>query len=177
MKYGHYSKFEKVLLTASTIAEWMKTSEYSGTMPSGVIPGKKWRRHDGCFDPTCDDPGWLLCEYSEAFIGDDGHERCKILMKRAVIRVPAISDRMFVINAKDMERAIRPVPTAARKDGERGVRYAPELIDFCEQTFGYLPERLVEARLMPLAPRAPNARFILKFKSAKDVLVFKMWFE
>lgn len=178
MRYARYADFEKVRLNLSQINAWMKQTEYSATMPTGVIPGKRWLRHDGSFDPTCDDPGWLLCEYSESFIGADGKERCKVLMKRAVIRVPAFTDRMYLVRRGDMERAIAPIPMAARKEGERGVRYTPALIEYCEQTFGYVPERLVEARILPMEKgNASKGRFILKFRNAKDALVFKMWFE
>jgi hypothetical protein len=41
--------------------------EYSATNPTGVYPGKMWRRHDGLFDQRCK-PGerrWLLCWYAE----------------------------------------------------------------------------------------------------------------
>lgn len=39
--------------------------EYSASMPSGVYPGKMWRRRDGAFDPRCrpEDRRWLLCWY------------------------------------------------------------------------------------------------------------------
>lgn len=29
-----------------------RLSEYSATMPSGVYPGKMWKRHDGSHDPN-----------------------------------------------------------------------------------------------------------------------------
>lgn len=176
MKYGRYAKFEKVKLTLHDIGEWLKTSEYSASMPTGVIPGKKWRRFDGDFDPTCDDPAWLLCEYSEAFIGDDGHERCKILMKRAVIRAPALTDAMFVIKGKEaVQRTIEIIPREERVD-KNTVRLTELVFDYCMDTFGYLPDKLVEGRYMPLDPGRREPIFILKFHSAKDALVFKMWF-
>jgi hypothetical protein len=40
--------------------------EYSGSMPSGVYPGKMWRRHDGVFDRKCKEPIWMLCWYGES---------------------------------------------------------------------------------------------------------------
>lgn len=176
MRFGRYADFEKVHLNLSQIDAWMKEREYSATLPTGVEPGKRWLRHDGSFDPTCEDPGWLLCEYSEPFIGADGKERCKVLMKRAVIRVPAMSDRMYVVQRQDMERVI--AFHSVNKDGkrERGVRYTPAVIEFCEQTFGYLPERLVEGRILPLERgNFSKGRFVLKFRNAKDALVFRMW--
>ena len=42
-------------------------AEYSGSTPSGVYPGKMWRRHDGLFDRRCkpEDRRWLLCWFGE----------------------------------------------------------------------------------------------------------------
>lgn len=42
-------------------------SEYSSSMPSGVYPGKMWKRHDGAFDRHCkpEDRQWLLVWYGE----------------------------------------------------------------------------------------------------------------
>lgn len=39
--------------------------EYSASTPSGVYPGKMWKRHDGAFDRRCkpQDRRWLLCWY------------------------------------------------------------------------------------------------------------------
>lgn len=49
-------------------------AEYSCSMPSGVYPGKMWRRHDGAHDPRCTSPTWLLCWFSEG----DSTDRCRI---------------------------------------------------------------------------------------------------
>lgn len=182
MRYGHYSKFEKVRLTFHDISEWKKAPEYSASLPTGVTPGKRWLRHDGSFDPSCEDPAWLLCEYSEPFIGDDGHERCKVLVKRAAIRTAAISDRMFVVLGKENTgRVIESIPTHERAKGgdpER-VRITSPIVDYCMETFGYKPERLFSMTYQPMgvADRHLPPVFILKFRNAKDALVFKMWFE
>jgi hypothetical protein len=44
-------------------------AEYSASRPSGVYPGKMWRRHDGQFDMefrrTGGRPVWMLCWYGE----------------------------------------------------------------------------------------------------------------
>ena len=42
-------------------------AEYSGTMPTGVYPGKMWKRHNGLFDRNCkpEDREWLLVWYGE----------------------------------------------------------------------------------------------------------------
>jgi hypothetical protein len=39
--------------------------EYSGSLPSGVYPGKMWKRNDGVFDLRCkpEDRKWLLVWY------------------------------------------------------------------------------------------------------------------
>lgn len=43
--------------------------EYSATRPSGVYPGKMWRRHDGAFDcaylASGGKPEWMLCWFGE----------------------------------------------------------------------------------------------------------------
>ncbi len=48
-------------------------SEYSASRPSGVYPGKMWKRHDGAFDRNFlahgGKPEWLLCWYGESEIG------------------------------------------------------------------------------------------------------------
>jgi hypothetical protein len=46
-----------------TKAVFESLAEYSTTMPSGVYPGKMWRRHDGAHDPRCTKPEWLFCWY------------------------------------------------------------------------------------------------------------------
>ncbi len=42
-------------------------AEYSATIPSGVYPGKMWKRHDGLFDPQCkpEDRMWFLMWFGE----------------------------------------------------------------------------------------------------------------
>lgn len=181
MRYSRYADFEKVSLTLADIAAWRKESEYSSSLPTGVIPGKRWRRRDGWFDPTCNDPGWLLCEYSEPFIGADGHERCKVLMKRAVIRAAAVTDRMYVVLGRESgNRVIETIPTNQRVPGVADrVRLTASITDYCMETFGYQPERLFSMTYQPLgaADRHLPPVFILKFRNAKDALVFKMWFE
>lgn len=49
-----------------------KLPEYSCTFPSGVYPGKMWRRHDGVHDPRCkpSDRRWLLCWYGFSDMGE-----------------------------------------------------------------------------------------------------------
>ena len=52
-----------------TKAEFDALPEYSATLPTGTTPGKRWKRHDGLFDPTCTDPKWMIGEYDPI---DDG---------------------------------------------------------------------------------------------------------
>jgi hypothetical protein len=42
-------------------------AEYSSSRPSGVYPGKMWKRLDGIFDSRCkpEDCEWRLCWYGE----------------------------------------------------------------------------------------------------------------
>lgn len=48
-------------------------AEYSASNPSGVYPGKMWKRHDGAFDYDFlrkgGKPVWMLCWYGESKIG------------------------------------------------------------------------------------------------------------
>ncbi|WP_152338585.1 hypothetical protein [Pseudorhizobium banfieldiae] len=52
-----------------TRAEFEALDEYSATLPTGTTPGKRWRRHDGAYDPDCENPFWLIGEYDP---DDDG---------------------------------------------------------------------------------------------------------
>lgn len=57
-----------------TRATFTELAEYSGTIPSGVYPGKLWKRHDGVYSnryPSGNINGqpqrplaWLLCWYA-----------------------------------------------------------------------------------------------------------------
>ena len=60
-------------------------SEYSGTMPSGVYPGKMWRRHDGLFDDRCPpaDRRWLLCWFG----GHADATKCSINSRLILVAV------------------------------------------------------------------------------------------
>lgn len=46
-----------------TRKEFDDLDEYSATLPGYTQPGKKWRRHDGAYDPNCKSPVWLIGEY------------------------------------------------------------------------------------------------------------------
>jgi len=60
--------------------------EYSGTMPSGVYPGKMWKRHDGAYDVAFRRAGgvpeWLLCWYG---FSDKGEGYCSINSRKVLI--------------------------------------------------------------------------------------------
>jgi hypothetical protein len=51
-------------------ATFDRLPEYSATRPTGVYPGKMWKRHDGAFDHRFLEEGgtpvWLLCWYGES---------------------------------------------------------------------------------------------------------------
>lgn len=65
------------LMTRTTFE---KLAEYSSTMPSGVYPGKLWRRHDGIYDRKCKTPRWLLCWY-----GAVNADKCPIEFREVLI--------------------------------------------------------------------------------------------
>jgi hypothetical protein len=56
-----------------TLATFESLSEYSASKPTGVYPGKMWKRYDGAFDREFlargGKPTWLLCWYGESRIG------------------------------------------------------------------------------------------------------------
>lgn len=66
-----------------TEATFNKLSEYSATHPTGVYPGKMWRRHDGAFIPAAKRSSplrWLLCWY-----GPDVDGKCEICFREVVL--------------------------------------------------------------------------------------------
>lgn len=65
---GGYDGLPPIHLTR---AEFDALDEYSATLPTGNKPGKRWRRHDGAFDPACKKPFWLVGEYKALFGRDD----------------------------------------------------------------------------------------------------------
>ena len=48
-------------------------AEYSATIPTGVYPGKMWKRHNGVHDPRCkpEDIKWMLGWYGLSDKDDD----------------------------------------------------------------------------------------------------------
>lgn len=72
-----------------TMAKAVELPEYSATNPTGVRPGKMWRRcngaHDQQFKRAGGVPRWMICTYEE-IPGDD--TRVKNGYYRALIRVP-----------------------------------------------------------------------------------------
>lgn len=48
-------------------ATFKQLAEYSVSTPSGVYPGKMWKRNHGMFDPDCkpQDRQWWLCWFGE----------------------------------------------------------------------------------------------------------------
>lgn len=66
-----------------TKATFAKLAEYSATVPSGVYPGKLWKRHDGAFDPRCEPSArrWLLVWFGVHSLPD----RCSINWREILI--------------------------------------------------------------------------------------------
>lgn len=55
--------------------EFWALPEYSVSNPTGVVPGKRWRRHDGIHDPACKEPTWIIGEY----VDEPQNNRCVIV--------------------------------------------------------------------------------------------------
>ncbi len=58
-------------------------AEYSASQPSGVYPGKMWKRHDGVYDREFiargGKPVWMLCWYAR------GLEYCATKCRRIIV--------------------------------------------------------------------------------------------
>jgi hypothetical protein len=62
--------------------------EYSGTIPTGVYPGKMWKRNDGLFDERCkpEDRKWLLCWFGPVIPANErDREACPIEFRQILI--------------------------------------------------------------------------------------------
>ena len=68
-----------------THATFKSLPEYSGTIPSGVYPGKMWRRHDGIFDRNAKRRPWLLC-----WFGEDSGGKCPIIFREILLADAAV---------------------------------------------------------------------------------------
>lgn len=77
-----------------SVSTFNELAEYSCTMPTGVDPGKMWKRHDGAHDEEFiaggGTPTWYLCWYG---LSEKGPEFCsnnyrKIVLTDADISVP-----------------------------------------------------------------------------------------
>lgn len=66
-----------------TRATFEQLAEYSASRPSGVYPGKLWRRHDGLFDPKCPPQRrrWLFCWYGTS----DDPTKCSINYREVLL--------------------------------------------------------------------------------------------
>lgn len=63
-----------------TEATFKSLAEYSGTIPTGVYPGKMWRRHDGIFDRNAKRHPWYLCWY-----GEEKDGKCEIVFREVLL--------------------------------------------------------------------------------------------
>ena len=74
-------------------ATFMMLSDYSASQPSGVYPGKMWRRHNGIYDrvfiASGGKPEWMLCWYDESERGPDW---CTTKMRKVLLTDAAIED-------------------------------------------------------------------------------------
>jgi hypothetical protein len=77
-----------------TMEQFKRLPEYSASQPTGVIPGKTWRRHNGAHDPNflrCGGrPRWVICRYENAspeMIRGKLTEMCATVMYRPVVTV------------------------------------------------------------------------------------------
>jgi hypothetical protein len=67
-------KRENILIDGThavmSVGDFNSLLEYSSSIPSGVYPGKMWRRNDGLLDrqylANGRVPVWLLCWYAES---------------------------------------------------------------------------------------------------------------
>jgi hypothetical protein len=68
-----------------TQQQFDKLEEYSASQPSGVYPGKAWKRHDGAFDQrfikTGGVPEWLLAWYGNC----DDPAKCSVNFRKILI--------------------------------------------------------------------------------------------
>lgn len=146
--YDTYAQFPKLRIEPHEANKFAELGEYSGTIPTGVTPGKRWRRHDGIFSMDGLPPVWLICEY-----GPEINETCAILRYRPLIRMPAFTDRMVVV-----------------EDNERLT--SGEFAKWCDETFGYQPKANV---LTVHALPKHKVHMVLTFRNAGDAIVCKMW--
>lgn len=69
-----------------TKAEFEALDEYSATLPTGTSTLKRWKRHDGAYDPSCDKPVWIIGEFGEI---EPGGKNIRVNWYVPVIRLDA----------------------------------------------------------------------------------------
>lgn len=121
MMYADASRFPRIHLDTKGVTEAIGLPEYSATIPTGTTPGKRWKRHDGAYDPSVNDPFWIIGEYGPEV---DGY--VKIFYHRPTVRVKALTDCMITIKAW----------------------HTAMMGDYCQKTFGYKP-KVLSLRLTP----------------------------
>lgn len=78
---------ERVLVDDShalmTKSDFDSLPDYSCTIPTGVYPGKMWRRLNGLFDPLSrpEDLHWCLCWYGMS----EDPEQCSVNFRRVLL--------------------------------------------------------------------------------------------
>lgn len=68
------------------VEEW---GEYSCTIPSGVIPGKRWMLNVNAYNSTNHTPVWFMCEYKEK----DPPDPTQVLIVRTVVEIDPERER------------------------------------------------------------------------------------
>ncbi len=82
-------ELEQVTITQK---EFDSLPEYSCSIPTGTTIGKRWKRHDGIFDPTYKGPYyWYIGEYID--IGDPDKVGIRYKKIVAVLRLKALKPR------------------------------------------------------------------------------------
>jgi hypothetical protein len=84
--------FQRLYVTPAELAQLAQLPEYSCSRPTGVTPGKRWRRHNGAHDPHYikqgGKPYWVIGAY-EAIPGDD--KMVAIKSYRPCVRVKVVA--------------------------------------------------------------------------------------
>ena len=139
-----YADFKKLDLSLEEFKKAYELPEYSGTRPTGVTNGKRWRRHDGVYARDGIPPVWLICEY-EVF------EQTQTYVThhyRPRVRVKAPTTRMV----------LRPRPLPER------TQWDDEIKPWCMEQLGYIPKWVVASHL----------QFYLNFKTTSDAVAFQL---
>lgn len=66
---ARHSWIDEIPTMRMTAREFRSLLDYSGSLPTGTIPGKRWKRLDGAHDPAFimlgGTPRWVIGEYGK----------------------------------------------------------------------------------------------------------------